>query len=97
MNHYKNTRSGITIQATQPPNWGGEWINLDQPEPAAEPEPEVAAEPATPEPNTLKLPAPRATAKTWVDFMAANNIKHPDDATRAEMRAIAEHHVNQLN
>ena len=40
----------------------------------------------------VELPSARATVKEWVTFMAEKGIEHPADATKAEMRVIAENH-----
>ena len=41
------------------------------------------------------MPSARATVKEWVTYMAEQGIEHPEDATKAEMRVIAEAHFKE--
>lgn len=70
-----------------------------EPEPTPEPVKDSVAEQVPAEPELapasvpVRLPSARATVKTWVEFMAANEIKHPADATKPEMIKLAQKHL----
>lgn len=53
-----------------------------------------AGDDKTPEIPTgaVEFPSKKATVAEWVAFMAKHEIKHPDDATKAEMKELAEAH-----
>lgn len=75
-------------------------LTFDGATPAPEMDVEEVEEPAEASsredasPSVVDLPGSRASVADWVEFMAAQGIKHPDDATRAEMREIAEKHFS---
>ena len=96
MPRFQNTSTGVIVHGEVSPSWGGDWERLPDaaapsPQAAPSPAPEPAAEEAE-EPADSGLPSARATVKEWVTFMAEKGIEHPDDATKAEMRVIAEEH-----
>lgn len=103
MQRFRNTQTGVLVWAAAVPTWGGTWEPFGAPVP-----PPLAAEPPTSEPAPVADPAPEivtgpvslppvsATVKTWVEFMSEQGIEHPEGATKAEMRALAEEHFKEV-
>lgn len=96
---YRNEDGGSLVVADVMPGWGvftevsDSVVRPSKGKPAkpVEADPEPAADP---EPEAVSMPGPRATVKAWVEFMAEQGIEHPEDATKAEMQAIAAKHFN---
>lgn len=91
MPRYKNAETGAIVNVPTIPAWG-EWVEIDNPTTIEDVPVDADAPRDTP---GIALPGQRATVRDWVEFMAANGIEHPEDATKSEMRAIAIEHFEQ--
>lgn len=89
---YKNTETGAIVNVPIAPAWG-EWVEIDNP--ATIEDIPVTDEKAPRDTPGVSLPGQRATVREWVEFMAANGIEHPEEATKAEMHDIAVKHFEQ--